>query len=313
MNSEIETLDARAAELRRALVATADLTPYTRRRPSKPLVIGAIVAFAVAGALTGGGVAAATSVNASQQAVEQSLAAQGRELIAEQNGKAVGLPIFRVGSGTTTIPLGARPAGANFLFESFECLDPADFDESIDGTSTGGDICSKDHGGGTSVGANPLRTDGAHTYGVKAGGSARFAVWLTWAYLPKLLPSAEQTAQLAHTPITHADEAAAYERYLVCMAALGYNPGAIPTTTLTPQYTVGGGAVESGADNRCYVTQYGSVDSAWQLEVEQTDIAKASLDACAKSNGLKPAATAQAIIDELNTQNLNWQACDWIG
>ncbi|MDQ1529826.1 MAG: hypothetical protein QOH77_1616, partial [Actinomycetota bacterium] len=59
MNSE--TPMDRDTELRRMLVTTVSATPLLRSRARPKVIVGAIAAFAVAGALTGGAVASASS------------------------------------------------------------------------------------------------------------------------------------------------------------------------------------------------------------------------------------------------------------
>jgi hypothetical protein len=110
MSNDIEPRD-RATEFRRALVATADLAPYIRPRPSLKLVVAAVAAFALAGALTGGAIATASMPDP---------------------------------------PTVAAQADAASLMEGFSCFAPARFSWSLGGKIVGSIDCTPNPGGGAS-------------------------------------------------------------------------------------------------------------------------------------------------------------------
>jgi hypothetical protein len=99
------------------------------------------------------------------------------------------------------------------------------------------------------------------------------------------------------------------------MAALGHwigNP-ADSEYTITPSYAVQDSAVTSGADNRCYVTQYQDVDVAWQTEVENGTQASRSVRECLINSGVTPASTVNDEMDQFNALGRDWQDCNYLG
>jgi len=299
---------ARAGEFRRALVATANLGPYRRRRPPLKLVIGPVAAFALAGALTGGAVATAATPNPQIVAAQTAAAGTAHFLAKEQDGTLIGQPFTRIGSGTQTIDLGMRPAGATNLVEGFECLDPGDYIGYLNGKQyeemPGCDPASNSGGVDTSSG------NGDHILTIKAAANNRFVIWLSWVKIPSLAPSAAEQSELTTGSITRDDDIAAFSRYEGCMGALGHPIDVLPTT-IVPAYSVDDSAVSDGADHRCYTTEYKGVDEAWQLAVEQTDVATPSIDSCLILHALTPAATASARIKQIQDLDLNLDECTW--
>lgn len=311
-----EDMDARGHELRRALVATADLTPFTRRRLPVKLTIAAIATFALAGALTGGAVASATSVSNSQLESQAAATGAATDWIQQQDGVELGAPIVRSAIGPTTLHLAKAPNGANALATSFQCDDKAVFTLKLDGRSVEGTDCTADIGGASAgslggLSANPA----AHTISVVAPASAGFTIALVWAHIPKLSPSPQETAELSDGIVTRAEDIAAFERYAVCMAALGHSIGDPVDSeyNITPTYAVDGAGVDSGADNRCYMTQYSAVDVAWQTEVENGSQATRSVRECLISSGVKPATAAKEQMAQFDALGKNWQYCNYLG
>src|SRR5580698_2069603 len=105
----------RSDAIERLLSGTVDSTPI--RRPGRRTVaigIGsAVAAFALAGALTGGAIASAATPNAQQEAIDNANQAAGVGWVVEQDSTLFGQPFVASGSGTISVALGERPAGAN--------------------------------------------------------------------------------------------------------------------------------------------------------------------------------------------------------
>jgi hypothetical protein len=295
-------------EFRQALVATANLGPYVRRRPPLKLVVGSLAAFALAGALTGGAIATAGTVDPQVLAAQAGAAGAGKQLVQQQGGTLVGQPFIRSASGTQEINVGEIPAGATNLVEGFECVDAGTFVILLD---------SKWHesipdcDGGDSAGIDTVTGRGGHILTVRAPKSARFTIWLSWAKIPKLSESVTQRKELSDGVITRDEDVAAFSRYEGCMGAFGH-PIDVPPTNIVPSYSIDDSAANDGSDNRCYVTEYRGVDVKWQLELDASTVGVASVAACIASDSVgmgdpdRVITTPKGVLPDLT-------ACLWIG
>ncbi|HEY5321129.1 MAG TPA: hypothetical protein VIJ76_09650 [Galbitalea sp.] len=316
MTTHDEGQSDRTAELRRALVATADAAPYRRPRPRKRVVIASIAAFALAGALTGGAVSAAAATSNSDAALGRLMQLEARAQLKENNGHLVGSSFAFEGSGKKSFDLGMTPAGGNSLVEVFQCLDAGRFSASLD-SSAASDIpldCSQaDTQGSPTATAESVTGTGAHTFAIESRGSARYAVWLSWAYVPVATASPAQAAALSDGQVTRAEYVAAYNRYSGCLAALGYPLGEVSQSTVLISASVQNDAVTRGALATCYPREFKQVDEKWQLENEQTSIGAASIAGCLVAHGVTPAGSAEDMIGQLASIKLGLGDCPYVG
>jgi hypothetical protein len=297
------------------VTATTNTGDHNRPRLSGRLVIGSIAAFALAGALTGGAIASAASVNTDQAAAETSAQYLGQEWAAQQDAQLLGTPIVRSTSTTLVIPLGSAPDGANTIVEGFVCIDPGTFNEGVDSHLSSSEECGTSQQSSGSSSGYPTTGRGTHTFTVRSQGSARYAVWVSWAKTPNLAPSAEERAELSDGIVTHEEDLAAYGRYAVCMAALGHpiESNGYVQSGIVPDSSVNDAAVSSGADNRCYLTQYQDVDRLWQTEVEQGTQAAKSIQTCITKYGAEPAESAAQWTQQLTKLGKDWHLCPYVG
>ncbi|MDQ1562295.1 MAG: hypothetical protein QOE85_1636 [Actinomycetota bacterium] len=253
MNSE--TPMDRDAELRRMLVTTVSATPLLRSHARPKVIVGAIAAFAVAGALTGGAVASASSQ--SQSNVITLLGAGAKSFAHDQNAKTVGLPYSRESNTTGTVEVGDPPKGANGLVMSFECLDPGKYVVRVDGRLDTSATCS------TSVNIGAPTTSliqKGRTYTVESPDHGRYAIWISWVKREKFTPSYNQQAAMADGVVTREEYIDAYNRFAGCLGAFGDDVGVTPRGTIL-QYATSGNEAD---ENRCYIREFQQVDSAWQ-------------------------------------------------
>jgi hypothetical protein len=316
MTTHDEDQSDRTAELRRALVATADAAPYLRPRPRKKVVIASIAAFALAGALTGGAVSAAAATSNSDAALGRLMQLEARAQLKENNGHLVGSPFAFEGSGKKSFDLGITPVGANSLVEVFQCLDAGSFNGSLD-SSAALDIpvsCSHaDTQGSPMVAEEPVHGSGKHSFTIESHDSARYAVWLSWASVPVVTASPAQAAAVSDGQVTRAEYVAAYNRYAGCMAALGYPIGDVPQSTIVISYAIVNAAVSDGADATCFPREYEQVDEKWQIENEQTSIAARAIADCLVSHGLTPLGSPEDMIAQLQSIDLGLGNCRYEG
>jgi hypothetical protein len=260
----------RSDAIERLLSERVEATPL-RRSPKRTAAIGigsAVAAFALAGALTGGAIATASAPSAQQQKIDNATQAAGIGWVVEQDARLIGQPFTVSGTGTLTVNLGHRPVGANAVVESSECATPGTFTEGMGGNLTSGRSCDSSNTGIANVGASdyPVTTNGPHTFSVTTSPGAQYSVWLSWIYYPTLTPSAAVRAAIADGTVTRDEYVAAFNQYLGCMAAAGYTISGYDESAPVIEYWNSEASVASGAENRCYQTQFRAVDSLWQTE-----------------------------------------------
>jgi hypothetical protein len=313
MSSDQEPSD-RAAEFRRALVATANLGPYLRRRPPLKLVIATIAAFALAGALTGGGIAAATKVDPTVSDAQAHAAADATLDVGTQGGTLLGKPFVRTGSGTQQIQLGAAPRGATDLVEGFGCIDSGTFVVLLDSKQIAAyPNCGS---GAGENGSAHVSGKGANLVTVRTEKGTRFTLWMSWAKIPRLTASVAQKVDMSDGIVTRDELLAAFSRYEGCMGALGH-PMNRSLATIVPPDSATSAEVADGSDDRCFVTEYRDVDEQWQLELQAGSMGQASVAAC-KATGKLDARTSDpndAHRAFVTMQGLlpDYSGCPWLG
>jgi hypothetical protein len=298
-----EILDSRDAELRSALVKLVSRSAHSRRR-SRKLVITSIIIFAIAGAMTGGAVAAATINAPPQHAVNDALSEAAHEQVIDQNAILVDAPIVRSGSGTTIIRLGKKPAGATNLVVAFECTDVGTLTTLIDGHNDG-QKCGESDQFNPTASQEPVFGTGSHTFKIVAAPGIRFTVWISWIAAASFGPSSAQLAELADGKVTRAEYLAAYDRFAACMADAGYPLGDVPRNTTLLDYATPGDIYADAAFQRCYTTEFDQVDTVWQLENWSTSYTAVTERTCLRGIGVTPAMTEQALYDQIEKYDLD--------
>jgi hypothetical protein len=300
----------RSAEFRRALVATANLAPYVRRRPPFRLVVAGFAAFVLAGALTGGAIATASKPDPKLVAAQAAASTIAQDSVTTEYGTLIGRSFLRSASGTQTIDVGEKPAGATALVEGFGCLDDGHFVLFLDSKKVDSfEDCSP---GGS--GSNFLTVSGAgnHLVSLSTQKAVRYAVWLSWAHIPLLTDSAAQQQEMADGVVSREEDLAAFYRFEGCMTALGH-PLTRITTGLVPGYSEDAAALSAGADNRCYWTEYRQVDAQWQIEISEGKVGVASADACPSPDQSVPSASPQREIMTKGGVLPILTGCPWVG
>jgi hypothetical protein len=263
-----DTTTTRDTELRRMLVATAQAAPS--RRSSRRAFAGLLTAFIAAGALTGGAVSAAaltTHPRPSTVNVEE----MGRASVSDTT-RLLGTPVVLAGEGTTTAILGTAPFDASVLVIAFNCVDAGHYTVLVDGKNATPVTCD-DESTGTAGGTRLLPLDATsatpHQLTVETDSERRFVVWASWASPTTLQPSASQVAALADGEVTEAEYREGFARYEVCMSDAGFPLNSADVSGQIITYTNPADAITSGAEERCYVTEFGALDARWQSIVGQ--------------------------------------------
>jgi hypothetical protein len=306
---------------RRALVRMAQRSPIGVRgvflRNVTAVAIASIAAFALAGALTGGGIASASAESARQATADATARFAALDFVNRNDGKVIGSPILK--SATKTLTLTPRaPKGANYSVFGLDCLDAGHFDVEFPAPPDGGSFDCTDAransrepigygSGGWSSGEKSAFVK------ISASTNARFTIWFAWVH-PTLKASAQERKQIAAGPISREGLVTALNRYSSCMAALGYNVGPM-SGTITPGFpSVPQAALKSGADHRCELTEENQIGEIWYTEIENGDVAAASVTACLLKENLTPEGTPSERAAQLATADLNWQTdCAYLG
>ena len=258
----------RTTELRRALVATVDAAPYERPRPRRWVAVAAIAAFAVAGSVTGFATATVSQASTTEQPSEATAA--WVLSYARANSEFLGPIQHLETSDSADFSLGVSPAGASGVVVVLSCSGTGKVSQLIDGGMTMTMPCAQSNGGGAG-GMFPVPGGGEHTLRFEVSGGAKYEAWVAWVREPPLPePTLQQQLEISDGVVTRAEYVAAYNRYIGCMAAGGYDVGGITQSddAVLLSYVVPDAAVNDGTDEFCYETEFKQVDIGWQISQE---------------------------------------------
>lgn len=269
MSSETTTTSERDEQLRRLLVATATAEAATAPKRTRTL-IGPIVAFTVAGAVTGGAISAAALSN-EPPAEPTSISIEAMtEGIVRDDTQLFGTPFIIRSAGVTEIDLGQAPAGATSIALAFHCLNAGTFAYTLDGEPIGSSTCTDSDTRYTNGGGflQPSESN-THTLQIATEAELSYVIWASWAAAaPKAPPSAAQQEAITDGVATEAEYRAAFDRYSQCMSTAGYPLVFVDQTGTIIQYSNTAEAVNSGHEARCYASEFERLDMAWQLQHE---------------------------------------------
>ena len=288
-----EDRDARDGELRRILVATSDLVPLMRPRPSRRVVAVLAVGFVLAGSLTGGAIAVAAQTGAPSGATNYELSEAAQTRTTSSAGSLLGAPIVETATGSLEVPLVAGPTAANNLAIGFECQDPGTYTVKLDlkivaeekcgplaplSGIGNGDVVYPDAGTPNDLqhvtlfvgtpSAVLIPTSPHITALTIVGPSAgRFAVWISWVRIPPLTPTAAEQAELADGVVTRDEYEAAMNRFFGCLTAKGFAVSDIDMKGPTIGFVFdSNNPAAAGAATVCFNTEAEGVHALWSEE-----------------------------------------------
>lgn len=265
MNSESHIRDE---ALRRMLVATIDSAPVVSRQRWR-VVVASAATFALAGALTGGALASVATANNNVEGYAPFEI--GPPPILDDDAEILSTPMVLTGRGPGSIDLGAAPPDANALALAIYCLENGAFRTNLDGEFVLGLTCTAEPGDPDGGGAGIVPTfDGELPREITVeADSGAYAVWVAWVDQPAdAEPSAAQQEALADGIVTRDEYAAGYQRYVACMAELGFVVDGRDTGEGIIGYVIPGSTGNSGAANRCYEAEFYQLDSTYQVSLE---------------------------------------------
>lgn len=288
------------------LVATASAAPTRSRR--RWGIAGPIIAFAVAGAVTGAVSAAALTAPAPDRSVN--VEAMTSTLVYDDT-QLFGPPALVSGQGNLTVQLGAMPEGATELVVAFRCDDAGRFDFLLDGVNVGSSICDETSTSSASGGSFfTVQEPGNHTFAVTTDDQSRFVLWASW--VARAVPPAASDAQseaMADGRVTNEEYRAAFARYSECMAAAGYPLLGVNDAGTVITYSNSDAAVTSGEEGRCYALEFGQIDPAWQLANEYENDTQVALRACLEAQGITPGPDVETVWQQIQNAKIDPVEC----
>lgn len=229
MSSETTTTSERDEQLRRLLVATSTAEAVKAPKKSRTL-IGSIVAFAVAGAVTGGAISAAALSSDQPSTTPTSISIEDMtEHVVHDDTQLFGTPFIIRSVGVTDIDLGRAPAGATSIALAFHCVSAGSFEYTLDGKPVGAFTCTNNDTRYTN-GAGFLEPGGSkdHTLRISTGAEDSFVIWPSWAaQAPKAPPSAAQEEAIADGVASEVEYRDGFDRNSECMSDAGYPVGSL--------------------------------------------------------------------------------------
>jgi len=246
----------RDAHLRRLLVATAEVATTARPRPARVLAAG-LAAFVLAGALTGGAVAVASTAH---DTGEVGLANYATSALGT-GGTLVGDPTSFSGHGRTELDIPPAPHDGDRLLIVTRCSEVVTLTARLDDDVLLDGDCS---GYGSAV-RSVSRT--GHTLTAWAPGGQSYTVFASWFKdMPTPVASDQQKYEMSDGVVTREEYVSSYSRYAGCMAEAGFPlpPVDVNTNVILSTAVSGTAASTFVADERCYRREFWDVDAAWQ-------------------------------------------------
>ncbi len=269
MSETSPRIPSRSAVLRAELVAhVTESAPRPRTVTTGRVAVAAVLAFALAGATTGGAVAA-TGMLTPASTVQLSM--EELRIISFPGAELLGTPLVVTGSGETVVELDARPDGATGLALRVQCLDPGRYDIAIDDLPDGWIQCDTGNEGVFSPGGfsqlTDLTVEDPQSVTVRGQGGDRYVIWVSWAVSAWAIePSEAQAAALADGVVTREEYIAGLDRYIACMEASGWSVAVIDREAEVVEYSIE--AISGDDDARCYTAEFYELDMGWQVSRE---------------------------------------------
>jgi hypothetical protein len=256
--------DTRTRLLRRMLVATVD-SGVSSPRPIWRTAAASVGAFALAGALAGGTIAAVGALQAGQLSYDGTLEISRPDLL-DDDVVILGTPLTVAGREDAVIDLGSAPDGTNGLVIQIYCLEPGFSHVELDERPFTDVTCPSGLERPQLVTSVVETFEGSAprtiTIDLESGG---YVLWAAWLDQPAdAPPSAAQLEALTDGVVSREEYIAGFERYVACMADLGFVVSHGPLDLEVLSYSIPDEAGHSGAANRCYEAEFQQVDTEWQ-------------------------------------------------
>ncbi len=263
-------MPSRSAALRAELVARVTETQPTPQAVSRGrLALASVLAFALAGATTGGAVAATGALTPPSTIA---LSMDEMLMVSFPGTEFLGTPLIVTSTGETIVELGPRPDGATALAMRVGCIDAGRYATTIDDTPYGWVQCGDDDvvfGPSTAGSSSQYDVTATSPRTVTVSGSPgdRYLIWVSWS-APPITPesSRAQLDALADGEVTREEYLAGLDRYIACMEESGWSVDVGDRETEVIDYSIE--AIAGADDLRCYAAEFVELDMAWQISRE---------------------------------------------
>lgn len=109
--------------------------------------------------------------------------------------------------------------------------------------------------------------------------------------------------------VTETEYRDGFARYDACIINAGSPLVSVDQSGTIIKYSNTGGSVTSGAEGRCYALEFTLLDSAWQIQNEDTSETANLIGACLTARGITPEPTMEGKNRQLEAIPLTVEKC----
>lgn len=121
--------------------------------------------------------------------------------------------------------------------------------------------------------------------------------------------SQEVRDALADGVVTYDEYMAGFLRFSACVEASGYSLVVGEESNQVIDYSVPAEAVSSGVEAECYDTEFGPIDSSWQISREDGSETAELFRRCLRERGVEPADTLAEMDQQLTDAGISVADC----
>lgn len=148
-------------------------------------------------------------------------------------------------------------------------------------------------GTGTAGSAGPAPTEAAASSDVDWG--------------PFAPMSDAQAGALSDSTVTEEEYRAGFQRFSACLNSAGVKLADVKDSGVVISYAYPTAAEEVASE--CYQSEFGQLDSSWQLANEDQSATTQLLQDCLREQGIEPAQTAAEVSKQLAEANIDIASC----
>lgn len=123
--------------------------------------------------------------------------------------------------------------------------------------------------------------------------------------------SAAQAAEIIDRVATADEYEAAFQRYRECMSKAGFELADVEFANSVYEFGVLSAAVENGADDECYVSEFRYTDELWQTSdaVENNSVTAQLFRKCLGVRGIEPGNSLKEMVEQLREARIEMRDC----